>query len=166
MPITVQKHFVKGGDTKFYRYPREPECQRQWILPGIRCNWGSNRAYPCMEQLFCQRYTLIRRLWWFLQRVKLVYIHRWPELVACCHVRIFGCFFFLGQLQSWKQLDAYNYFHCSCVRTILWGNDCCILCWIPVMSHTWQYPPPNILVHEDTCRTLCIHSSQSVLVQS
>ena len=37
---------------------------------------------------------------------------------ADCHVRIFGCFF-LGQLQSWNQLDAYSYFQCSCVRTIL-----------------------------------------------
>jgi len=58
---TVLKHFVKGGDTKFYRYPREPECQRQWILPGTRCDWGSNRAYPRMEQLF-QRFALITTL--------------------------------------------------------------------------------------------------------
>ena len=49
---------------------------------------------------------------------------------------------FLSQLQSWKQLDAYNYFHCSYVRTILWENDCCMLCWSPVMSHTCQYPQP------------------------
>jgi len=24
---------MKGGDTKFYGYPGEPECQRRWILP-------------------------------------------------------------------------------------------------------------------------------------
>ena len=58
---TVLKHFVKGGDTKFYRYPREPECQRRWILPSTRCDWGSNGAYPHMEQLF-QRFALITAL--------------------------------------------------------------------------------------------------------
>jgi len=42
--MTVLKHFVKGGDTKFYRYPREPECQRRWMLTGMRHDWGSNRA--------------------------------------------------------------------------------------------------------------------------
>jgi len=30
---------LKSGDTKFYRYPREPECQRQWVLPGMRHDW-------------------------------------------------------------------------------------------------------------------------------
>ena len=34
----------------------------RWILPGVRCNWGSNPAYPRMEQLFCRRFALITAL--------------------------------------------------------------------------------------------------------
>ena len=59
--MLVLKHFVKDGDMKFYRHPREPECQRWWILPGTRCDWGSNGAYPRMEQLF-RRFALITAL--------------------------------------------------------------------------------------------------------
>ena len=61
MTKTVLKHFVKGGDAKFYfyRYPHESEYQQRWILPGMRCDWGFNRAYPRMEQLFCRRFALI-----------------------------------------------------------------------------------------------------------
>jgi len=59
---TALKYFVKDGDTKFYRYPPEPEYQRRWILPGMRCDWDSNRAYPHMEQLFCRRFALITAL--------------------------------------------------------------------------------------------------------
>ena len=134
-------------------YPGEPECQRQWILP-VRDATGALTEHTyvqrnCFVEDFSHNHTgssssSIRRIWWSLQRVILIQVHGWPELVACCHVRIFGCVF-LGQLQSCKQLDAYNYFHCSYVRTILWGNDCCILCWSPVTSHTWQYPPPDIM---------------------
>ena len=62
VPTTILKDFVLDGDTKFYRYAREPECQRRWILPGLRCNWGSNRAYPGMEQLFYWRFALITTL--------------------------------------------------------------------------------------------------------
>ena len=42
VPTTVSNHFVKGGHTKFHRYPHEPECrtQRQWILPGMRRDWA------------------------------------------------------------------------------------------------------------------------------
>jgi len=29
---------------------------------GIICDWGSNRAYPRMEQLFCRRFALITAL--------------------------------------------------------------------------------------------------------
>ena len=39
MPTTVPKRFVKGGDTRFYRYPREPENQEWWILAANRHNW-------------------------------------------------------------------------------------------------------------------------------
>ena len=37
----------------------------------------------------------------------------------------------------------------------------------PVASYTWQYPPTaaGILVHEDTCRTLCLRLLQSVFVR-
>ena len=62
MPSTVLKHFMKGRDTKFYRYPCEPECQRRWILPGTRCDWGSNRSYPRIEELFCRRFAHIATL--------------------------------------------------------------------------------------------------------
>jgi len=151
------------------------ECQQWWILPGIRCDWGSNRAYPRTEQLFCRRFAVITAL-------KAVPVALEGSDDPCSEINsstftdglnlwhavmcgFFGCFF-LSQQHSLKQLDACNYFHYSYVRTILWGNDCCILRWSPVMSHTWQYPPPDILVHKDTCRTLCLHSSQSVLVQS
>jgi len=62
VPTTVLKHFMKGGDTKFYRYSYEPEYQRRWILPCTRCDWGSNRAYPRIEELFCRRFAHIATL--------------------------------------------------------------------------------------------------------
>jgi len=37
--VTVPKCFVKGGDTKFCRYPHEPEHQWQWILAASRHDW-------------------------------------------------------------------------------------------------------------------------------
>ena len=35
---------------------------REPAVVGIRCDWGSNWAYPCMEQLFCWRFSLITTL--------------------------------------------------------------------------------------------------------
>ena len=58
---------------------------------------------------------------------------------------------FTGQLQSWNQLDAYNYFHCSYEQTILWESDSSMLCWIPVMFHNWQYPPPLSFTPVELC---------------
>jgi len=49
--MTVPKHFVKGGDTKFYRYPCEPECQWCLILVAIGDTTGPQ---PSMQQLFVQ----------------------------------------------------------------------------------------------------------------
>ena len=111
MTKTVLKHFVKGGDTKFYfyRYPRDSECQRRWILPGMRCDWGFNRAYPRMEQLFCRRFALIVAL-----EVASVALEgsddpcsesnssKFTDGLNLCHAvmcRFLGAFF-LGQLQS------------------------------------------------------------------
>jgi len=74
---------VKGGDTTLYRYPCEPECQWWWILPGMRCDWDSNQAYPhiygaivllkiCSHNRTGSSSSSIRRIWWSLQWVKLV----------------------------------------------------------------------------------------------
>jgi len=60
-----------------------------------------------------------------------------------------------------EQLDAYNYFYCSYVRTILWENDFCMLLLEPShVSFLVVSTATGILVHEDTCRTLCPHASQ------
>ena len=66
--------------------------------------------------------------------------------VACSHEG-FLCTFVsrpAGATAIPETIDAYNYFHCSDVRTILWQNGCCMLCWSPVTSRTGQLPrPPN-----------------------
>ena len=64
MPTTAPKHFVKGGDTKFYRYPREPECQWRWILPGMRHDWAptEGRTDISVKTEFKPRVTLGRIL--------------------------------------------------------------------------------------------------------
>ena len=72
-PFTKCFSTVAGTATPWHLqnswYPREPECQRRWILPGTRCDWGSNRAYPRIV---------------FVEDMKiLVYVHGWPDLVAC-----------------------------------------------------------------------------------
>jgi len=81
-----------------------------------------------MEQLFCRRFTLITAL-------KVVPVALEGSDDPCSELNSstftdglnlwravmcgFSGAFFLGQLQFWKQLDTYNYFHCSYVRTIL-----------------------------------------------
>jgi len=40
VPTTVLRHFMKGGDTKFYGYPCEPESQLRWILQGMIHDWA------------------------------------------------------------------------------------------------------------------------------
>ena len=148
MTKTVLKHFVKDGDIKFYRYPCEPECQRRWILPGIRCDWGSNRAYPRMEQLFCRRFALITTL-------KLVPValegfddpfsesnsstftdglNLWRTLAIMCG---FSGAFFLRQLQSWNNWTPTTTFTAVMCGQFFEKNDFCMLCWSPVMSHSW-----------------------------
>jgi len=163
---------MKGRDTKFYRYPREPECQRRWILPGMRCDWDSNRAYPHMDQLFCWRFALITALEVAPVALEgsndpcsesysskftdgLNFVH-----MACHHVRIFECFFsrptvILGttgclQLLS-LQLCADNSLRKWLLHTLLEPSH---------ISFLAVSTAAGILVHKDTCRTLCHHSSQ------
>ena len=75
----------------------------------MRLGLGSNQVYPRMEQLFCRRFAPITTL--EVVPVALEGPDDCADFQALC--------FYLGQLQSWKQLDAYNCFHCSYERTIL-----------------------------------------------
>jgi len=57
--MTAPKHFMKGGDTKFYRHPCEPECQRRWILSSMKHDRAptehgtitSSKNCPCITAL-------------------------------------------------------------------------------------------------------------------
>jgi len=163
------QHFVKGGDTKFYKYPHDPKCQRQWILPGIRCNWGSNRAYLHMEQLFCWRFELITTL-----EVVPVALEGsddpWSEsnslhsLNLWCAVMCgYSGAFFSKPTIILETTGRLQLLYCSYGRTILWESDCCMLCWSPVMSHTWQYPPPLAFWFTRIPVELCVSTLHKVL---
>ena len=39
MSCCAYVRFVKGGDTRFYRFPCDPECRRQWIIATKRRDW-------------------------------------------------------------------------------------------------------------------------------
>ena len=60
MPTTAQKHFVKSGDTEFYRYPHEPECQQQWILPGMRHDWAPTEHATIIFSKNCPYITAVK----------------------------------------------------------------------------------------------------------
>ena len=166
----VLKHFVKGGDTKFYRYPREPEGQRRWILPGIRCDWGSNRAYPRMEQLFCRRFALITTL-------KLVTV---ALEGSDDPFRESNSSTFTDGLNLWRPVmcgfSGAFFFYANCnpgttgrlqlLSLQLWADNSLRKWFLHALlepSHaSFQVVSTAacILVHKDTCRTSCPHSSQ------
>ena len=56
----VLKHFMKGGDTKFYRYPCEPECQRRWILPGMKHDRVPTEHGTITSSNNCPRITAVK----------------------------------------------------------------------------------------------------------
>ena len=121
-----------------------------------------------MEQLFCWRFALITAL-----EVAPVALEgsddpcsesnssKFMDGLNLWHAVMcgFSSTFFSRPTAILEQLDAYNYFHCSYVRTILWENDCCMLCWSPVMSHSWQYPPPLAFWFTRIPVEQCPHSS-------
>ena len=54
------KHFVKGGDTRFYKYLREPECQRRWILAARRCDWAPTERNQALPHITALKVAVIR----------------------------------------------------------------------------------------------------------
>jgi len=60
VPTTAPKHFVKGGDTKFYRYPREPECQRRWKLSGMKHDWAPTEHATITFSKNCPHITAVK----------------------------------------------------------------------------------------------------------
>ena len=123
---------------------------------------GYNWAYSHMEKLLCQRFAnnLVvegsndpyseSQSSKFTDGLKL-----WPVIFGHFVSRPAGATAILET--TW-----HNYFHCSNVRTILWQNGCCILCWSPItcQSYLAVSTATGILIHEDTCRILFVHPSQ------
>ena len=99
-------------------------CQNAGLTLEMRVTWhvcwDSNRAYLLMEQLFCWRFAHITTL----EVVPVALegsddpcsksdsskftdgLNMWPAVMCGLSGALF-----LSQLQSWKQVDAYNYLH-------------------------------------------------------
>jgi len=58
--LRLHQNTVKSGDTKFYRYPREPECKRQWILPGMRHDWAPTEHAKIIFSKNCPHITAVK----------------------------------------------------------------------------------------------------------
>jgi len=135
----------------------------------MRCDWGSNWEYPCMEQYVLSKIcsdnrtesisSSIRRIWWSLQRVKMV---GWPEPVACCHVRIFRYFVSkpIAILETTGRLQLLSLQICADNYLRKWLL-CSLLDQEPShASYLAVSTAAGILIHENNCRTLCLHHSQ------
>jgi len=55
-----QKTLWSVGDTKFYRYPCEPECQRHWKLTGMRHDWAPTEHATIILSKKCPQITAVK----------------------------------------------------------------------------------------------------------
>ena len=142
---------MKGGDTKFYGYPREPECQRRWILPGMRHDWAPTEHGTITFSKNCPHITAVKvvvstqlfpRLQLASKQSTRKSAHdRGPQVqairelrrvrLAARIIRSFKCY--------------WNYFQCgyvskSLTKQFLYTRVCSVRA--PVASCTWQYSPP------------------------
>jgi len=56
----LHQNTVKSGNTKFYKYPHEPECKRQWILPGTRHDWAPTEHAKIIFSKNCPHITAVK----------------------------------------------------------------------------------------------------------
>ena len=97
----------------------------------------------------------IRRIWWSLQRVKLVYFHGWPELVVCCRVDFRVLCFYIGQLQSGNWMLTTTFTAVMCGKFF---EKVIVACSVGAQSCPYLAvsTATGILVHKDT--SSCRHS--------
>jgi len=57
--MTAPKHFVKSGDTKFYRYPCEPECRAMEPASMIH-DWAPTENATIISSKNCPHITAVK----------------------------------------------------------------------------------------------------------
>ena len=101
MPTTAP-NTVKSGDTKSYRYPREPECQRRWILPGMRCDWAPTEHATIIFSKNCPHITAVK----VVVGVQLFQDYSWPRKKALENPHVTACHVY--KFRPSVKLDEYD----------------------------------------------------------